>query len=177
MVWMFALLLACGGDEDSAESVSPCDAPFKACGGDVKGAWTMDGVCDLGMEAEDFGCESATVVVIADRSTGSVDLRPDGSFVRIYDVDADFEVALPISCVGSCAGLIAASDGLLESCEDKDGACSCRGTRVVKNEAEGTWFTSGSEVITNTDRRTKYCVDGENADTVDDQGLRALWSR
>ena len=55
-------LVGCG-DDDSGDTAAACES-FKACGGDVVGSWSLDGMCLAGIEdlldnvADTKGCEN-----------------------------------------------------------------------------------------------------------------------
>lgn len=188
-MWLVALLIACRGSglaaaEDTSEAFAweraaeqTCAEPFRACGGEADGDWELLALCDPGLDASALGCPEATWVVTKDRSLGRLELGADGSFVRVYEIDVDYDLFVPEDCLGplSC-GALPAVGGLVEGCEQAKHGCLCNGTMKQKIRNEGAWDAKGGDVVTD-DGRTEVCVDGQRADTVDEDGVRVIWRR
>lgn len=187
-MWLIGLLFACRGSEldavDTAEVFAAeraaeriCAADFEPCAGEAGGDWDLLALCDPGLDASALGCPEATWVVTKDRSTGRMELGEDGTFLRVYDIDVDYDLFVPEGCLGpmSC-GMLPAIGDLVRGCEETKQGCLCNGTLKQKVRNEGTWHTKGGDLVTD-QGRTEVCFEADRADTVDEDGVRVIWNR
>lgn len=165
-------------DDNGGVDVISCTDPFQACGGDAVGAWTVTAVCEV--PVDDMGCDGLTVEVTADRSSGTIDIEAGGTYSRSYDIDVDYTLQVPTSCLMgmSCSQLEAVSMGMLSDCTDVTDGCSCAGSAAYTDIASGTWASEGTELVFDGDDRYDYCVSGDQAVSVDQSdGTRVHWQR
>jgi len=185
--WISLLAVGCGlGDGADTEEGDPgidiveCAPDFVACGGDPQGSWDVVGLCDPGIDVSSLPCSDVTYKVTADRSSGIVNLNADGTYDREYDVDMDYELTVPEACLMgyfTCSALVDLSSGLLNTCTETSDGCDCTGNYTEQDSAQGTWTVNGSVIETDGADQFDFCIDGTDADTVDQDGNRVLWSR
>lgn len=185
-------LAACGGGKDATDSGTPagngggngvavieCTDAFSACGGDVVGSWSVDSICDPGIDTADLGCPQATYEVTADRSSGTVVIEAGGTYDRTYDYDVDVDLTVPKSCLYGmgCDLLVGMSQGLISSCTDTGTDCDCTGNFTDTDVASGTWTVSGNILTTDGTDDHEFCINGNTADVWHEDDVRAIWVR
>jgi len=163
-------------NRDGIEIVE-CNDRFRSCGGDPTGSWEIYAMCDPGVDVKAI-CNKAEATVTEDRSEGSIDLNPNGSWERVYKVDIDYDITVPASCLGgllSCSVLENLSGTIVKKCKEKNnGGCNCTGSFKTTVRKDGDWEQKGDGYVTD-DGRTDFCIDGDIMDTVDEEGVRVLW--
>ncbi len=167
-----------GDDDDDDDVTQPieCEDTFTPCGGDAVGEWDVTGYCAV--EVQGIDCDELVVTILADRSTGTVSIRSDGTYDRTFDVDADIEVAFPLTCIAPipCALVPPASGGVIDSCIDDGTTCTCLGTVTETDVASGNWVASGTAINFDGDP-WEICVTGDQAVAEDSNGARVKWER
>ena len=150
-----------------------------ACGGDVLGSWTIEGVCfseppEFGISID--GCEASTQVMSYEAS-GTLDFSASSLVTIAEDSEAVYSATFPSACLGSisCASLAMvltydSSSGTAMSmssavCAQVASGCLCDITDAYIATATGTWAASGSTItITFTfegsSSTADYCVQG-----------------
>lgn len=189
--WLVLGLVACGGDgtktsdsgttgddddDDITTDAPVCDEVFTPCGGDPVGSWTVTGVCEVSVD-ELSGCDGLEYRILDDRSSGTVEMNADDTYDRTYNIDMDFEIDIPLSCISPipCNLLATASGGVLDSCTDDGVTCTCAGSYADVDSASGTYAVDGNTLVFDGSDRQDYCVRGNGATVLDSTGVRTLW--
>lgn len=167
-----------GGGVDLVE----CEQAFSPCGGDPTGTWNVGAVCKVEVDTSALGCGDLDYEITADRSSGTITMAAAGAYERYNEVDVDFLLHVPQSCLGgpvSCNNLAALSGGLLDECNEvPDDLCDCTGSLAETDSYSGTWTLEGSNVVvTDNDERTEFCVEGTRGETLHEDGSRVIWTR
>ncbi len=171
------------GDDDDDDGngvvLAECNDPFSACGGDPTGVWDVIAVCDPGIDFGELGCPAVTYEITADRSSGTVFMNADNTYDRTYDVDVDYALTVPTSCLlgMSCSDLVAYAADLVDTCVESGDNCDCNGTFQTLDAATGTWIVDGNTIVTDGVDRMDFCVNGNQAETMDEDDTRAIWSK
>lgn len=178
-----------GGGEAGPEPEPPptvnidygqCPA-FNACGGDVKGRWTVSGGClgdDAFSDLKQGGCAAVTEHDVVITAAGVLEVG-DTSLRRKTSIDLSATLEIPQAClddlqVPTC---LLAEFGLTTplgggeapfdtaKCDDlADGGCSCEVTKAVIEDVESDYTASGNTVTTTQPTRTfDYCVSGDTS--------------
>lgn len=153
-----------------------CDFDDTCSGGDLVGAWTIQGGCvDIPNPFETF-CADATFDV-ASTMEGSVTFNDDGTYSSSFTSGGTFHVVIPASCLQGAAGTCLEA---LDADSGEDGGatwtctgspaegCDCDVTGEMETKQEtGTYTTDGNQLSmlgegdTEADPIT-YCVDGNS---------------
>jgi hypothetical protein len=189
--WLLVLgLVACSGDDKGSDTGGTgdddddiawdgdCEQAFSACGGDPSGDWTVVGVCEVALD-DLAACAGLTYTILDDRSSGTVAMNGDNTYDRVYNLDLDFEIGIPLSCIAPvpCNLLPPASAGIFSTCTDDGTTCTCQGTFAETDSASGSWTVEGDEIVFDGDDRQQFCIDGDRATVQDEAGVRTNWVR
>ena len=192
-VWVALALVACGGDggtdkgsasgdddDDIAAGELVCEDTFSPCGGDPVGTWQVVDYCAVSGGDYASTCPDLQVIIVEDRGSGTVTVNADGTYERTYNVDADIEMVIPLSCIAPvpCSLIALGSGGLFTSCTEDTSAqtCSCEGTVVDTNTEAGNWVVDGTDFVAD-GVRNPFCVKGSTALVEDDYGTRVRWKK
>lgn len=155
-----------GGPGNGAIQLGNCPA-FSACGGELDGAWTLDGLCiDDDMPFDTTECPGLTVVNTGGDVSGTLTFA-DGTLTSSVTSSITATLGIPSSCTMglSCAmiqGALAMSEGLdTATCSSSaGGGCTCT-VGVLNSAMSSTTYTVDGDVVTTGDGdRFEYCVSG-----------------
>lgn len=143
--------------------------PIAACGGELVGRWTFASLCfdptelDVGLYVEE-DCPGQEVEL--ERSiSGFLDIRDGGEYQIMVDMQYDYTVTTPASCLPayleSCAGL--AREGMEVACTgDLTRSCTCAGIEREVHAESGTWVATGSKLVfDDSGDGLDFCQDGD----------------
>jgi hypothetical protein len=166
-----------GDDDDDVAWDGECEDAFSPCGGDPTGQWNVVGVCEAVIDELD--CDGLAFTVLEDRTTGTVAMNGDNTYDRVYNVDVDLEIEIPLTCIDPvpCALLPGLSGGVLATCTEDATTCTCSGTVTDVDSADGTWVVEGDEIVFDGGDRQAFCVTGDHAVVRDPSGVRTNWVR
>lgn len=174
-------LVGCGGSSKDGDDSDGC-ANAAACGGDIVGAWQISSTCltfDSSTMSND-DCPGQTTRVADWDMTGNFNFNADLTYSANATQTGTVVTTLPASCLMrqgitlSCAQLEDALQANLADSGFSSGTCSvsagngCACTIVTlpqSSNASGTYTTSGSGVLTQTETggspdSSNYCVKG-----------------
>lgn len=158
-----------------------CEA-FTACGGDVKGYWTVSGGClsdDFLADFKQGACAGVKESDVVINASGSFDVA-DTTMDRKLTLQLTAKVEIPQACIDSlitipgantCAGVEAGLKSPLLSgvpsfdsvtCTDVTDGCACDVSVKEEDEAEDNYTVSGNTITADV-RTFDYCVDGTKA--------------
>ncbi len=171
-----ALALAgCGGGTDDDDEGMNCGA-VEGCGGDLVGQWNVVDVCVTGSPpADNPECEGAISWGQVDAS-GTVELTADGQTSSMLDMTAHVTYTFTEACLSAQSGTSvmldqAACDATATrvsqaenvtsvTCTLSGDACVCPATFQTATEGQGTYTTSGTDLIDSEGDAGPYCVSG-----------------
>ena len=168
---------ATGTGTGGGVGLKECLDPFTPCGGDVTGTWNVVAVCAL--DVTDLGCDDASWEVTADRSSGTITFDNKGTYDQAYNLDLDFLLTLPTSCLfgQGCDTLLQFAGDVLDACTEVSDNCECTGTLQDTLNDAGTWMMDGDVLVTDGVDRTAICIQGNDGESMDEDGTRVIWQR
>ncbi|MBN2574989.1 MAG: hypothetical protein JXP73_10540 [Deltaproteobacteria bacterium] len=173
------LQFGCGG---GSGGIPTCVGDFDACGGDLTGKWTLDGVCsetDISEEMFDlseFPPECSNMVQsISMKVSGTVeyangtetsDVTMSVTVKGIYTAACMTAIAeTPITATQEMCEMIAAgfdpTEGMSMSCSLSGGGCACTMSMSEHAQETDTYTVSGGTLIYSSGENVQYCVSGD----------------
>lgn len=174
-----AILLS-GCDGGGGGSVPVCTGNFTACGGDLTGKWSIDGVCtegdlqDMFMDPSDYPAECSGMV-----QSFSIDMSGTLAYANgietsdvtmVMNAKANYSKACIQALVGApvevtqaiCDAATGGSDGVM-TCKLSNGGCACTMAMNERTQDSGAYTTSGG-VLSYDDGGDSiaYCVSGSS---------------
>ncbi len=146
----FALLLAgCGGG-------SGVDCPvFVACGGDLVGAWEIDGVCQEAEPAECPGSRFSQRLSM----TGTISFGPDMTYTQQTTAVGSISIHAPAACIPD--DVESCSDSGLDCTGTPQTACDCSSSSSEEVDTSGSYQLIGTTTLATDDGFYDFCVDGD----------------
>lgn len=185
------LQLGCGGGSDG---LATCGA-FSACGGDLAGKWSIDGVCVDDNLADAMEAEME-LPAACDGIVKDIDVDISGTFQyangtetadvsMAYSVQFDYTATCLTAMAGTtisvdqtiCSALASSqgsADGFDTTCKLASGGCSCA-MSISKNSIQDTdtYSTNGGTLSYGDGESVEYCVAGDTLTFFRDLGIGA----
>jgi hypothetical protein len=169
----------CGGGSDS----NPACGKFTACGGDVAGSWTVEGVCfeNLGSILTDALMEPACANVLRDdnvHASGSYGFNKDGTLMTDLSVSIELDTLFTAACFSAIAGQSVVVDASVcsrlestyqqqgafskASCGLEKGGCACKLTsKAMSSMGSGTYKVDG-KALQDASGDSPFCVEPDS---------------
>jgi hypothetical protein len=194
------LPLGCGSGGGGG-NIPTCSGTFKACGGDLTGKWSIDGICiegdlqsALSGSAEDMPSECADMLQgVSVQVSGTVEFA-NGSQISDATTKMDMKFKYTSACASALSGMsLTLNQGLcdtlatqMNSDEDEDvdeemtaacsfsgGSCNCTMSMNGHDTSTTAYTVSGNTFHTDDGDSVEYCVSGKTLITRDlsDGGL------
>lgn len=149
-----------------------------ACGGDVLGTWTLEGVCLLETytETTGSGVPCATVEIDLDM-TGTFEFLADNTYTAETRITGEIRSVLVDECLDGLSDCSQFEDDATTCTGDVAVSCTCTAPIDIPDSATGQWQTNG-DMLTLDERETggdpdegpedsEYCVDGDTLQIYD----------
>jgi hypothetical protein len=140
----------------SADSSTPAPScGTEACGGDLVGTWSLNGICEGGYTSyEDVlvSCDVPATQTVAINASGSVEFYQDGTYESLTVLAINFALSVPGRCAIGIASCAIIEYNFQNSEETQDWTCNqlsnsdpcvCSGQRTETESVVGTYSVEG----------------------------------
>jgi hypothetical protein len=169
--------LGCGGGSGSI----PTCGVFQACGGDLTGTWTFDGMCGEGdiatsmMDTSGLPPECSDIIksfsmnisgtLIYANGTETSDVNMTMTARAVYssaciNAEAGTSVAVSQALCDAMSSGMSSTDGPTMTCKLASGGCDCNMTMSQSAQESDTYTVSGSTLTYSGGDTIEFCVSG-----------------